>query len=91
MAKLSGKQQAILERKWALEAASHALDVQMADAIRGMVAQKKALNDEINALESQVPESVQDAWDAVDSEHPSFPDDASSETWLAARWLVQKA
>jgi len=66
---LSAKQQKNLELKWELEDKDHKVYLAMADAVRGLVEQRRALRAEIDALEDQVPESVQGAWDDADSEH----------------------
>jgi len=66
---LSAKQQKNLELKWELEDKDRKVYLAMADAVRGLVEQRRALRAEIDALEDQVPESVQGAWDDADSEH----------------------
>ena len=94
MAKLSAKQQKNLERKWELEAQEFKIMVAMANAIRGLVEQKKVLRAEIDALEDQVPESVQDAWDREDEDNSLLgvwesPEDRKE--WREAYDLVKKA
>ena len=91
MPKLSAKQQKNLERKWELEAQERKLMVAMADAIRGLVEQSDGLRAEINALEDQVPDSVQDTWDEVDGNHPLWESPANREDWREAYNLLKKA
>ena len=91
MAKLSAKQQKNMERKWELEAQDSKIMVAMANAIRGLVEQSGALRVEIDALEEQVPESVEAAWEDADSEHRRFRNQADREEWLEAYDLVKKA
>ena len=96
MAKLSAKQQKNLELKWELEDKDSKIMVAMADAVRGLLGQSGALRAEIDALEEQVPESVEAAWEDADGEHRRFllpftRNQADREEWLEAYDLVKKA
>jgi hypothetical protein len=88
---LSAKQQRNLELKWELEAQDSKIMVAMADAVRGLVEQSRALRAEIDALEEQVPDSVEAAWEDADGEHLRLRNQADREEWLAAYALVKKA
>jgi hypothetical protein len=91
MATLSKKQQANIEHMWELEARVNQLTIAMADAVRGPLELRKVWQARIDALEEQVPESVQDTWDKVDVEHGSFPSEAARESWLEAYSVLQSA
>ena len=91
MAKLSAKQQGNLEHKWELEAQDSKIMVAMANAIRGLLGQSGALRAEIDALEEQVPESVEAAWEDADGEHRRLRNQADRVEWLEAYALVKKA
>jgi len=91
MSKLSAKQQKNMERKWELEDKDSKIMVAMANAIRGLLEQSGALRAEIDALEEQVPESVEAAWEDADGEHRRFRNQADREEWLEAYDLVKKA
>ena len=91
MAKLSAKQQGNLEHKWELEAQDSKIMVAMADSVRGLVEQSRVLREEIDALEEQVPDSVEAAWEDADSEHRRLRNQADREEWLEAYDLVKKA
>ena len=91
MPKLSAKQQKNLERKWELKDQERKLMLAMADAIRGLAEQRDGLRTEINALEDQVPDSVQDTWDEVDGNHIIWESPADCEDWREAYNLLKKA
>ena len=84
---LSAKQQKNLELKWELEDKDSKIMVAMANAVRGLVEQRKVLREEINALEEQVPDSVEADWEDADNEHRRL----RSVEWLEAYDLVKKA
>ena len=69
MASLSGKQQKNIEAKWKLDEELDKNLILMADTIREMVKYRVELKFGVEALEDQVPDSVQDAWDREDVAH----------------------
>jgi hypothetical protein len=86
MINLSNKQQKNIEAKWELEDDLDKNLILMADAIREMVQHRKELGRGIEALEDQVPESVQDAWDREDEAHRRGRDLVA---WREAYYLIQ--
>jgi hypothetical protein len=69
MAKLSGKQQANIERMWELEAEREENMQEIAAAVRDLAAARVKIVAEIDAIETQVPDSSEVAWSEADSEH----------------------
>ena len=69
MASLSGKQQKNIEAKWKLDEELDKTLILIADTIREMVKYRVELKCGVEALEDQVPDSVQDAWDREDNDH----------------------
>ena len=86
MTNLSNKQQKNIEAKWGLEDDRDKNLILMADAIREMVQHRRELNRKIEALEDQVPESVQDVWDREDMEHQRGRDHVA---WREAYHLIK--
>jgi len=86
MTNLSNKQQKNIEAKWGLEDDRDKNLVLMADAIRELVKYRKELGRGIEALEDQVPESVQDVWDREDMEHNRGRDHVA---WREAYHLIK--
>jgi hypothetical protein len=86
MTNLSNKQQKNIEAKWGLEDDRDKNLVLMADAIRELVKYRKELGRGIEALEDQVPESVQDVWDQTDEAHRRGRDLVA---WREAYYLIQ--
>ena len=86
MTNLSNKQQKNIEAKWELEDDRDKNLVLMADAIRELVKYRKELGRGIEALEDQVPESVQDVWDQTDEAHRRGRDLVA---WREAYYLIK--
>ena len=86
MTNLSNKQQKNIEAMWELEDDRDKNLVLMADAIREMIQHRRELNRKIEALEDQVPESVQDVWDQTDEAHRRGRDLVA---WREAYYLIQ--
>ena len=86
MTNLSNKQQKNIEAMWELEDDRDKNLVLMADAIREMVQHRRELGRGIEALEDQVPESVQDVWDREDMEHNRGRDHVA---WREAYYLIK--
>jgi tRNA A37 N6-isopentenylltransferase MiaA len=68
MAKLSKKQQRNIEDLWLIEGYRKELDIRIADLIRPLLEEAKAWDVMSNELDDQVPESVRNTWDEVDSD-----------------------
>ena len=86
MTNLSNKQQKNIEAKWELEDDRDKNLVLMADAIREMVQHRRELGRGIEALEDQVPESVEDVWRQEDMEHQRGRDHVA---WREAYHLIK--
>jgi len=95
MASLSGKQQKNIEAKWKLDEELDKTLILIADTIREMVLWRAELKRGVDALEDQVPDSVQDAWDREDEAHSvvvshNHPNAARDrEAWLEAYDLIK--
>jgi hypothetical protein len=91
VSKLSGKQQANIERMWELDARKTQIDIEMAAALSDLLAERARVQVKLDAIDEQIPESVQDTWDKEYSDHPTFPSHDERERWLLAYQVLKTA